>query len=79
MRDLAQPGREILARLELPLPMTVAAELMRAIAEAAEGLGYTDVVVLTDGPGYRIAGTPQGEPHGGPAAPEEGAPTAHDP
>lgn len=43
-------GREAIARLEFPLPVTLAAELMRAIAETAEAQGYTDVVVLTDGP-----------------------------
>lgn len=47
----------MLARLELPLPLDVAGALMRAIAQAAEKLGYTDVVILTDGP-QRIAGTP---------------------
>lgn len=55
---MAREGeREVLARLELPLPLDVAAELMRAIAKAAEKLGYTDVVILTDG-SQRIAGTP---------------------
>lgn len=74
-------GREVLARLELPLSMTVAGQLMRAIAECAESLGYTDVVVTTDG-GCRIIGSPPGwappekNPRSGPAAPEEGAPTA---
>lgn len=55
---MARDGdREVLARLELPLPLDVAAGLMTAIAKAAEKLGYTDVVILTDGQ-QRIAGTP---------------------
>jgi predicted NBD/HSP70 family sugar kinase len=49
--------REVIARLELPLPVTLASEVMRAVAEAVTGQGYTDVVFLTDGTG-RIAATP---------------------
>lgn len=74
-------GREIIARLEFPLPLTLAGELMRGIAEAAERAGYTDAVFLTDG-SNRMAANPPGwtapekHPQSGPAAPEEGAPTA---
>jgi hypothetical protein len=56
-------GREVFARLELPLPLGLAAALMKAIATVAEEAGYTDVVVLTDG-SNRIAGTPPGVSRG---------------
>lgn len=79
-------GREIVAQLVFPLPMTLAAELMRGIAEGAERAGYTDVVFLTDGTNRMVA-TPPGwtapageeHPQSGPAAPEGGAPTAPSP
>ncbi len=56
-------GREVLLRLELPLAVTVVAALCHAIGEAAERLGYTDVVMLTDGTN-RIVATPPGPPPG---------------
>lgn len=80
-------GREVVARLVLPLPLDLAAILMRGIAETCEAAGYTDVVMLTDGPhSGAFAATPPGvvladpsahpaHPQSGPAAPEEGAPS----
>lgn len=50
-------GQEVVARLELPLPMTVAAKVLKAVDKALTKLGYTDVVLLTDGT-YRIVATP---------------------
>jgi hypothetical protein len=50
-------GREVLVRLALPLPLDVATGLMRAVDVEAKRLGYTDIVLLTDGSGG-IAGTP---------------------
>lgn len=58
-------GREVLARFELPLPLDVVAELGQAIKRAAEKLGYTDVVLLTDGTN-RIVATPRRITHVGP-------------
>lgn len=51
--------REVLAHLALPLPMTVVAELSRAIDEAAQELGYTDVTVNTE-KGWQISALPPG-------------------
>lgn len=57
-RDAAHPDLEVLARLELPLPLDLAVEIMQAIVKAAERRGYTNAVILTDAPGQRIAATP---------------------
>ncbi len=51
-------GREVLCTLALPLPLQLAGALGRAIADAAERVGYTDVVLLTDG-SNRIVATPR--------------------
>jgi len=50
-------GREVLARLELPLPMLLVGDVAAAIEQAARRHGYTDVVVLMDGTN-RIVATP---------------------
>lgn len=52
-------GREALARLALPLPLSVVPELLRAIAVAAEGAGYTQVAIELDGEST-ISGIPPG-------------------
>lgn len=50
-------GREVLCTLALPLPIALAAALGAAIADAAERVGYLDIVMLTDG-SNRIIATP---------------------
>lgn len=51
--------REVMVKLVLPLPLPLATRLMRAVGKAAEKEGYTDVVILTEGPhAGSIAGTP---------------------
>ncbi len=55
MRDV--DGREVLLRLELPLSVTLVAALCEAVAASAHRLGYTDVVMLTDGTN-RVVATP---------------------
>jgi hypothetical protein len=41
--------------LNLPLPITLVAELMRGIREAAERAGYTDLALTTDGTSRVVA------------------------
>lgn len=41
-------GEEVIARLELPLPVTVAAALIKGMADTLEGLGWTDVMYQPD-------------------------------
>jgi len=50
-------GTESVVRLELPLSLSVAAAVMKAVAQTLEQMGWTNVVLLTDGTD-RIAGTP---------------------
>jgi hypothetical protein len=50
-------GREVICTLALPLPLHIVGPLGVAIADAMEGIGYTDVVLLTDGT-ERIVATP---------------------
>lgn len=45
--DPADPDREVLVTLALPLDLRVAAAIGNAVADAVEGLGYTDVRVTT--------------------------------
>jgi len=54
-------GREVICTLALPLPVQVAGALGVAIAEALEGLGYSDVRLLTDGTERIIAVPPSRE------------------
>lgn len=59
-------GAEELVRLALPLPLEFAGQLAGALAEAAEGYGYTDVRITTDmasvvaTPPARIVEVPEG-------------------
>lgn len=66
MRD--GQGREVLVRLELPLPLALVSTLTHAIEKAAKKHGYTGVAMLLDG-SSRIVATPPGEPR--PAKPGE--------
>jgi hypothetical protein len=50
-------GREVLCTLALPLPVSVVGAIGLAIVQAVEGLGYTNVDLLTDGTD-RIVATP---------------------
>lgn len=50
-------GTEAILALELPLSLTVVGVLGPAITDALQGIGYTDVVLLTDGTN-RIVATP---------------------
>lgn len=83
-QDPRHPGKEVLATLALPLSVELTVAVSTGIETAVTELGYTDVVVLTDGPGWRIAATPPGrrsddadeQPHSVPPPAEEGAPTA---
>lgn len=50
-------GTEAILTLELPLSLTVVGVLGPAITGALKGIGYTDVVLLTDGTN-RIVATP---------------------
>lgn len=54
-------GREVICTLALPLPLAVMGSLGVAIAEALEALGYSDVVLLTDGTERIIAVPPARE------------------
>lgn len=49
-------GRELLATIAYPIPITIAGQLMGGIGRAAERCGYTDVTI--DPSNGRIAGTP---------------------
>ncbi|GIE29989.1 hypothetical protein Ait01nite_030340 [Actinoplanes italicus] len=52
-------GREHLVTLALPLPLETAGALLKAICEAAEKLGYTEVSLLTDGMNQVVATPPK--------------------
>jgi hypothetical protein len=52
-------GREILLRLELPLPLDTVTHLLLGIKAGAERAGYTDVVLLADGSNRVVATPPQ--------------------
>jgi hypothetical protein len=67
-------GGEVIADLVMPLPMTVAGVVSQAIAEALEGIGYSDVVVDTRA-GWRIVATPPGQARSAPPPAEGGAAT----
>lgn len=55
-REPAHPDLEVIASLSLPLPLDLSVAVMDAIAKAAERLGYTNPVILTDGI-HRFAAT----------------------
>ncbi len=58
-------GRETLVSLGLPLPLSLAGDLGRAIDRVARRHGYTDVVLLTDGTN-RVVATPPAPRHAAP-------------
>lgn len=51
-------GREHIATLALPLPVTVVGALGAAFASALAEVGWTDCVLDVNGPGYRVIATP---------------------
>lgn len=56
-------GRELLVKLSLPLNLELAGQLMHAVAQAAERLGYTGIhPVQVDGNGLGVAGIPPARP-----------------
>lgn len=67
MSPAGDPDGDVLVTLHLPMPARTVAALCAGIDEVARSLGYTEVVLLTDGTNRVVARRSSTRPAGGAA------------